>query len=142
MTWSRRVFLSVQIPPTAARAIGDTPAAQDWSAGLSRWCVELFPLVCPAPQPVSVEQGVCECGGEEDGAGGECPDPAGGGHREDGVLPAVRDGTGEVAVGVDVDGDGLPGLRGVSVGTAPVRSPRGVVQRARAVFWVPTGRIA
>ncbi|MGW5152191.1 hypothetical protein [Rhodococcus koreensis] len=37
------------------------------------------------------------------------------------------------------DGDGLPGLRGASVGAAPVRCPSGVGHCARALFWDARG---
>ena len=69
-------------------------------------------------------------------------EPAGGGHGQDGVFPAVGDGTGEVAVRVHADGDGLAGLRGRVGGHCAGAFPVGVAQRARAVFCAPTGRIA
>lgn len=59
-----------------------------------------------------MKQSVCEGRGEQDAAGPQCPHSAGGGHGQDGVLPAVGDGAGEVAVGVHIDGNDLTGLRG------------------------------
>lgn len=100
----------------------------------------MFPFVWPAPHPVSVQQCAGEGGGGRDGAGGEGPDSECGGRGDDRVLPAARNRADGVAVGVDADGDRLSGLCGVSVGTAAVRSPWGVDQRARAVFWAPAVR--
>ena len=58
-----------------------------------------------------MKQYVCDGGGEEDGAGGEGPNPECGGDGHHGVVPGAGEGAGEVAVGVDADGDRLTGLR-------------------------------